>query len=187
MAGITDDNFVPNVPPLLPRGCKFSPDNGVLIEFYLKKKILGKPLPSDCIPTVEVYSRNPTQLPLPTGDFWRVENEWYFFTTKPHNDSVTLTNDGYYSVIKEEETIKQEDEEIGFMRTLAYFQGTPPSGKKSKWTIYEFRVKPNTIPTIQHDDALKAKVSSFVVCKLSIEKKKRKYTRKNKNDSMKSK
>lgn len=92
------------------------------------------------------------------ADAWRVRDEWYFFTTKPNTDSVIPTNDGYYSVITEDQIIKQEDEDVGYMTTMAYFQGRPPKGKKSKWTIYEFRVKPDTIPATKHDDALKAKV-----------------------------
>ncbi|XP_031269385.1 NAC domain-containing protein 30-like [Pistacia vera] len=90
----------------------------------------------------------------------RVENDWYFFTIKPNkdDDSVTLTSDGYYSTLMEEEIIKQEDEEVGFMKNMAYFQGKPPNGKKSKWTIYEFRVNLDTILVIQYDDTTKVKM-----------------------------
>lgn len=69
MAGNVDDKFVPTILPFLPPGVRFSPEKGDLIEFFLKKKILGQPLPTDCVPTLEVYSINPDQLPLPSEHF----------------------------------------------------------------------------------------------------------------------
>lgn len=54
-----------NPPPVLPPGYRFSPNDGQLIVFYLKKKIMGEQLPVDVIPTIDhVYASSPDKLPL---------------------------------------------------------------------------------------------------------------------------
>lgn len=47
----------------LPFGYKFYPSEDQVIH-YLKQKIFGGELPADIIPTIDVYSQSPDQLPL---------------------------------------------------------------------------------------------------------------------------
>ena len=47
----------------LPFGYRFYPTNYEVIR-YLKHKILERELPADIIPTIDVYSHSPDQLPL---------------------------------------------------------------------------------------------------------------------------
>ncbi|XP_012084854.2 NAC transcription factor 29 [Jatropha curcas] len=123
---------------VLPSGYRFRPTDSELILYYLKNKILGKELPVNIIPTIDVFSCNPDQLPL--SEFTHgMPNERYFFSNR--RKGRILTEDGFYHV-SSTGSIYDKNKLVGFVRTLDFYHGRPNKGIKSKWTVHEFRVNP---------------------------------------------
>lgn len=141
----------------------FNPTKWGLVTYYLKKKIIGRPLPVDDILTVDdAYFKSPDQL-RPRA-MQGSDNEWYFYTIRPNCKLVT--DDGFYFVFTVEDVLNNENLHVGFMRILTYYQGLPPQGKKTNWIIQEFSAVPEIIPAIQ--PGAKTLAESFVVCKLIL-------------------
>ena len=56
-------NFVENGRFKLPVGYRFHPTDEELVVHYLKRKVLGLPLPASVIPEFDVFQNNPSSLP----------------------------------------------------------------------------------------------------------------------------
>ena len=56
-------NFVENGRFKLPVGYRFHPTDKELVVHYLKRKVLGLPLPASVIPEFDVLQNNPLSLP----------------------------------------------------------------------------------------------------------------------------
>ena len=57
VAGGLGDNLI------LPPGFRFSPTDEELVVYYLKRKIRGKPLILDIVAEIDIYKREPEELP----------------------------------------------------------------------------------------------------------------------------
>ncbi|XP_057467450.1 NAC domain-containing protein 41-like [Actinidia eriantha] len=149
----------------LPTGYRFGPSDKTIVIHYLKNKIRNQPLPVDIIPRTEVYSFGaPEKIPLSTSKYG-LENQWYFFTTRPKENPI-ITSDGCWKEIRDEE-ILDGDEVVGFMRTLRYHYEEPLNVEtNTNWYIDEYSVNPDIFESDELDDDAKEKVSNFVVCKV---------------------
>ena len=56
-------NFIKNGVHCLPPGCRFHPTDEELVVQYLRRKVLGWPLPASIIPEVDVCKADPWELP----------------------------------------------------------------------------------------------------------------------------
>lgn len=72
---------------------------------------------------------------------------WYFFTPrvkryKKGSRPNRSAEDGYWKATRVEKTIKtNDDQEIGFKKTLVYYRGNNASdGVKTNWIMHEFRI-----------------------------------------------
>ncbi|KAJ6371559.1 hypothetical protein OIU77_001964 [Salix suchowensis] len=65
-------NFVENGRFKLPIGYRFHPTDEELVVHYLKRKVLGLPLPASVIPEFDVLQNNPSSLP---GDLKEKSNQ----------------------------------------------------------------------------------------------------------------
>eukprot|EP00257_Ricinus_communis_P028343 XP_025015757.1 NAC domain-containing protein 45-like [Ricinus communis] len=102
-------------------------------------------------------------------------HEWFFFSNR--RKGKILTEGGYFDLsssareaVYERSTgptgSRKTSELVGFLRRLDFYNGRPPAGTKSKWTIEEFRVNPSTVKVKNDDRSTKRKVSNLVVCKV---------------------
>ncbi|KAJ6760395.1 putative proteinC DOMAIN-CONTAINING PROTEIN 6 [Salix purpurea] len=150
-----------------PPGYKFCPNDDDLIVHYLKKKILGQQLPLDIIPTTDVYASSPDKLPL--DDFKRgLANEWFFFSTRSKDDDVILTENGYYATDPEgTDPVRWMNNTVGYVKTLNFYQGSPPQGTETDWMVEEFSVNPEFVPVNKDDHSTQEKIANVVVCKIS--------------------
>ncbi|CAK9152611.1 unnamed protein product [Ilex paraguariensis] len=145
----------------LPLGYMFAPTKPEIM-IYLKGKILGQPLPSDIIPTVDVYSTSPEELPFSKFKYGSGVR-WYFFTTKSKHDVVT--KDGYWNSLSDEEIVA-DYKVIGFKRKLVFYHGNPGSGTKTRWMIREYSAHTNIFAASELDESTKEKISNIVMCKV---------------------
>ncbi|KAJ6298832.1 hypothetical protein OIU76_019905 [Salix suchowensis] len=73
-------NFVENGGLRLPIGYRFHPTDEELVVHYLKRKVLGLPLPASVIPEFDVFQTDPWSLP------GNLKEKRYFFSQKKLND-----------------------------------------------------------------------------------------------------
>ncbi|KMT08948.1 hypothetical protein BVRB_6g136620 [Beta vulgaris subsp. vulgaris] len=126
-------------------GYRFTPLDQELIHGYLLRKIKGLSLPTNLMHEVDIYLHNPEYLAVnyePQGD-----KIWYFLTPrvkryKKGSRPNRSAEDGYWKATRVEKTIKtNDDQEIGFKKTLVYYRGNNASdGVKTNWIMHEFRI-----------------------------------------------
>jgi hypothetical protein len=74
------------------------------------------------------------------------EDRLYFFTPRqrkyPNGDRPNRsTGDGYWKATGADKTIKDaRNTLIGFKKSLVFYEGKPPGGRKSHWIMHEYRV-----------------------------------------------
>ncbi|XP_011044742.1 PREDICTED: NAC domain-containing protein 21/22-like [Populus euphratica] len=117
----------------VPTGYRFSPNDDDLIVHYLKKKSLD--------------------------DFkGGVANEWFFFSTRSEDADIILTENGYYAVDPEGTApIAWKDKIVGYVKTLNFYQGSPPNGSETDWMVEEFSVNAEFVPINKDDHSTQEK------------------------------
>ncbi|XP_019161399.1 PREDICTED: NAC domain-containing protein 7-like [Ipomoea nil] len=129
----------------LPVGFVFSPTDSELID-YLKKKINGRPLPSDIIKEIPYLYEYPPEL-LPIGEFEDGrENEAYYFTHKgkksPPGELLGGKKfDGQWKSNGPEERVFADNQILGFKKELYLYRREKMSG----WVIREYRCNPELV------------------------------------------
>ncbi|OMO55592.1 No apical meristem (NAM) protein [Corchorus olitorius] len=130
----------------LPPGFRFCPEDIELVEEYLMKKVNDEELPCDIIREVKLYEEDPSVL---TGRLEPVtETEWYFFTSRekkypngkrPNRAAAQKT--GYWKPTGVDTPIRNGSGHlVGQKKTLDYYQGSHPTGKKTNWKMHEYKL-----------------------------------------------
>uniref|UniRef100_A0A0D9XZ89 NAC domain-containing protein n=1 Tax=Leersia perrieri TaxID=77586 RepID=A0A0D9XZ89_9ORYZ len=127
----------------LPPGFRFRPTDEELVVHYLRRRALDAPLPAAVdIPDVRLLAHDPSDL-LPPG--WS-EQERYFFTCKEAKyvkgrRANRATGDGYWKATGKEKPVAvavqspaaSQSVVVGMKRSLVFYRGKPPAGKKTDW------------------------------------------------------
>ncbi|KAK3035930.1 hypothetical protein RJ639_031353 [Escallonia herrerae] len=156
---IPQTNFSAISSRVLPYGFRFSPSDSQLIEHYLLNKIMGRELPSDYITyNAHLYEHHPAaQAAIDiSARACRLEdkNAAYFFT---HSKPSLIQKNGYWKASAEDVQIENNENQIvGFKRTLVFYQGKVAEGERTHWTVLEYRVNPKAIPNL--DSSLETEV-----------------------------
>ncbi|OWM91452.1 hypothetical protein CDL15_Pgr017370 [Punica granatum] len=145
---------------ILPPGFRFHPTNVELLKYYLKRKILNRPLHFDAIREVDIYELDPWELPslscLKTDD-----QKWYFFCPRErryaHGGRVKRsTRGGFWKTTGRDRPVKYNDETIGMIKTLIFHEGRAPNGSRTDWVMHEYRLEDPDLAAkgIQQDTVL---------------------------------
>lgn len=134
----------PPAVPLAP-GFRFHPTDEELVIYYLKRKILNRPLRLDAIAEIDLYKFEPWDLPTKSRIRSR-DLEWYFFSPldrKYSNKSRTnrATKEGYWKTTGKDREVKRGDRIVGMKKTLVFHMGRAPSGKRTNWVMHEYRIE----------------------------------------------
>lgn len=143
-------------------GFRFHPTEEELVDFYLKNMIGGNKLCLDIIDLVNIYQHEPWDLP---GMARVGEREWYFFVPRDKKQGSAArpnrtTQKGFWKATGSDRKIlsfSHHKRLIGLRKTLVFYQGRAPRGRKTDWVMNEFRL-PDTF-TFPNKDAV-------VLCKI---------------------
>lgn len=128
-------------------GFRFHPTDEELVSYYLKRKISGLPLRVDAIAEIDLYKKEPWELPF----FSKLQSrdvEWYFFSPLDRKYSNrTRTNratvEGYWKTTGKDRVVKHaySNSVVGMKKTLVYHHGRAPKGKRTNWVMHEYRLE----------------------------------------------
>ncbi|KAI0499901.1 hypothetical protein KFK09_018109 [Dendrobium nobile] len=130
----------------LPLGFRFRPTDEELLSHYLKRKINGR-IKADraVIPEVDVCKYEPWDLPEKSIIKSR-DPEWFFFAPKDlkyRNGKrfKRATEAGFWKATGKDRPIRTRalPMAIGMKKTLVFYLGRAPKGKRTGWIIHEYR------------------------------------------------
>ncbi|KAI5074396.1 hypothetical protein GOP47_0010357 [Adiantum capillus-veneris] len=125
-------------------GFRFCPTDEELFIYYLRPKAWGKDVHPGTIAEVDIYKFEPWDLPdksaLSTKD-----PEWYFFSTQDKKYSHTArinrtTSRGYWKATGKDRKVYSGPSIVGLKKTLIYYEGRAPSGRRTNWIMHEYRL-----------------------------------------------
>uniref|UniRef100_A0A0E0JY09 NAC domain-containing protein n=1 Tax=Oryza punctata TaxID=4537 RepID=A0A0E0JY09_ORYPU len=160
----------PNGAPLtVPPGFRFHPTDEELLYYYLRKKVAYEAIDLDVIREIDLNKLEPWDLKdrcrIGTGP----QEEWYFFSHKDKKyPTGTRTNRataaGFWKATGRDKAIflgngggSGAGQRIGLRKTLVFYTGRAPHGKKTDWIMHEYRLD---------DDNVDVPEEGWVVCRV---------------------
>lgn len=134
-------NFVENGGLRLPIGYRFHPTDEELVVHYLKRKVLGLPLPAAVIPEFDVFQTDPWSLP------GNLKEKRYFFSQKKLNDfgtkckrSAGYIPSGYWKPVGKGKQIvaSGSNQAVGIRKTLVFRERNHSSKTRTQWVMHEY-------------------------------------------------
>ncbi|KAI3446321.1 hypothetical protein Pfo_002986 [Paulownia fortunei] len=132
-------------------GFRFHPTEEELLNFYLKSMVFGKKLRGDIIGFLNIYNHDPVELP---GLAKIGEREWYFFVPRDRKHGSggrpnRTTENGFWKATGSDRkilSISDPKKMLGLKKTLVFYEGRAPRGKKTDWVMNEYRLPDKCSP-----------------------------------------
>ncbi|KAK9122830.1 hypothetical protein Sjap_012432 [Stephania japonica] len=152
-------------------GFRFYPTEEELLQFYLHNKLRGKRLDElhRVIPLFNIYELDPWHLPREAGELCNEDKEqWFFFTARQEREANggrpnRITSSGYWKATGSPCYVYSSDSHvIGLKKTMVFYKGKAPTGRKTKWKMNEYRAiegGTSATPMLRHE---------FCVCRIYI-------------------
>ncbi|VVB04889.1 unnamed protein product [Arabis nemorensis] len=151
----------------LPVGFRFYPTEVELLSFYLKIQLGGgNATIHSLIPILDVFSIEPTQLPNLAGERCRGDAEqWLFFVPRQEREArggrpSRTAGSGYWKATGSPGPVFSPDNRvIGVKKTMVFYTGKAPTGRKTKWKMNEYKAVDETTsvstnPKLRHEFSL---------------------------------
>ncbi|THU67783.1 hypothetical protein C4D60_Mb05t28330 [Musa balbisiana] len=137
-------SFLSMVEARLPPGFRFHPRDEELVCDYLMKKVSGDGglCGGPAMIDVDLNKCEPWHLPEVACVGGR---EWYFFSL-PDRKYATgrrtnrATESGYWKATGKDRQVSRRGVLVGMRKTLVFYRGRAPRGRKTEWVIHEFRM-----------------------------------------------
>ncbi|KAG6608005.1 NAC domain-containing protein 21/22, partial [Cucurbita argyrosperma subsp. sororia] len=129
----------------LPPGFRFHPRDEELVCDYLINKIGSVPHSSSSLfIEVDLNKCEPWDIPREACVGGK---EWYFFSQRDRKYATGLrtnraTASGYWKATgKDRPIFHKANQLVGMRKTLVFYQGRAPKGRKTEWVMHEFRLE----------------------------------------------
>ncbi|XAR67290.1 hypothetical protein NMG60_11001989 [Bertholletia excelsa] len=125
----------------LPPGFRFHPRDEELVCDYLMKKMAC----SDCPLLIEVDLNKCEPWDIPETACVGGK-EWYFYSQRDRKYATGLrtnraTVSGYWKATGKDRPVLSRGTLVGMRKTLVFYQGRAPKGRKTSWVMHEFRLE----------------------------------------------
>ncbi|CAL4905147.1 unnamed protein product [Urochloa decumbens] len=165
-------SFLSMVEAELPPGFRFHPRDDELICDYLGPKLGGKVGFSGRRPPmvdVDLNKVEPWDLPAAASVGPR---EWYFFSLKDRKYATgqrtnRATVSGYWKATGKDRAVARRGALVGMRKTLVFYQGRAPKGRKTEWVMHEYRME----GTLEQSSKFSSKDEDWVLCRVICKKK----------------
>ncbi|KAF7142798.1 hypothetical protein RHSIM_Rhsim05G0037500 [Rhododendron simsii] len=132
---------------MLPAGYRFHPTEEELVSFYLHQKLEGKRIDLHrVIPVLNIFEHEPCGLPKLSGELCHGDTEqWFFFVPRQEREARggrpnRTTASGYWKATGSPNYVYSLDNRvIGMKKTMVFYEGKVPSGRKTEWKMNEYR------------------------------------------------
>ncbi|XP_062201318.1 NAC domain-containing protein 105-like [Phragmites australis] len=148
----------------VPPGFRFHPTDEELVGYYLRKKVASQKIDLDVIGDVDLYRTEPWDLQDHCKIGYEEQSDWYFFSYKDRKyPTGTRTNratrTGFWKATGRDKAVRDKQGRglIGMRKTLVFYTGRAPNGRKTDWIIYEYRLETDENATPQEE--------GWVVCR----------------------
>ncbi|KAI4352863.1 hypothetical protein L6164_007074 [Bauhinia variegata] len=130
----------------VPPGFRFHPTEEELVEYYLKRKINALKIDLDVIVEIDLYKIEPWDIQDRCKLGYEEQNEWYFFSHKDKKyPTGTRTNRataaGFWKATGRDKAVMSKKRIIGMRKTLVFYKGRAPNGRKTDWIMHEYRLQ----------------------------------------------
>ncbi|CAN1239749.1 NAC domain-containing protein 30 [Linum grandiflorum] len=127
----------------VPPGFRFHPTEEELVGYYLKRKINSLKIDLDVIVDIDLYKIEPWEK---CNLGYDEQSEWYFFSHKDRKyPTGTRTNRattaGFWKATGRDKAVLSKNKIIGMRKTLVFYRGRAPNGRKSDWIMHEYRLQ----------------------------------------------
>ncbi|KAL6659445.1 hypothetical protein ACP70R_003485 [Stipagrostis hirtigluma subsp. patula] len=129
----------------MPPGFRFHPRDDELVLDYLLHKLSGRACGSVAIVDVDLNNCEPWDLPEAACVGGK---EWYFFSLHDRKYATGLrtnraTRSGYWKATGKDRAIVAGGTAaaVGMRKTLVFYRGRAPKGRKTEWVMHEFRLE----------------------------------------------
>ncbi|OMO99994.1 No apical meristem (NAM) protein, partial [Corchorus capsularis] len=164
----------------MPPEFRFYPTEEELVSFYLHNKLEGNRndlnhLMNRVIPVVDIYEFNPWDLPQFSVLLCHKDPEqWFFFIPRQESEArggrpKRLTSSGYWKATGSPCYVYSSNSRaIGVKRTMVFYNGRAPTGKKTEWKMNEYKAiegeapssingpPPSLVPSVQESKCLRS-------------------------------
>ncbi|KAG7610024.1 NAC domain superfamily [Arabidopsis suecica] len=149
-------------------GFRFYPTEEELVSFYLRNQLEGRSDDSmhRVIPVLDVFEVEPSHLPNVAGVRCRGDAEqWFFVVPRQEREArggrpSRTTGSGYWKATGSPGPVFSKDNKmIGAKKTMVFYTGKAPTGRKTKWKMNEYHavdetVNASTIPKLRREFSL---------------------------------
>ncbi|KAJ4965950.1 hypothetical protein NE237_017799 [Protea cynaroides] len=130
----------------VPPGFRFHPTEEELVGYYLKRKVNCQKIDIEVITEIDLYRIEPWDIQDRCKLGNEERNEWYFFSHKDKKyPTGTRTNRataaGFWKATGRDKVVLSRNRMIGMRKTLVFYKGRAPNGKKSDWIMHEYRLQ----------------------------------------------
>ncbi|KAG6436016.1 hypothetical protein SASPL_100897 [Salvia splendens] len=130
----------------VPPGFRFHPTEEELVGYYLKRKMDDLKIDLNVIIEVDLYKIEPWDIQDRCKLGYDEQNEWYFFSHKDRKyPTGTRTNRataaGFWKATGRDKAVLSKEKIIGMRKTLVFYKGRAPNGRKTDWIMHEYRLQ----------------------------------------------
>ncbi|XWS21903.1 hypothetical protein CRYUN_Cryun30bG0095800 [Craigia yunnanensis] len=130
----------------VPPGFRFHPTEEELVGYYLRRKINSLKIDLDVIMDIDLYKMEPWDIQASCKLGYDEQNEWYFFSHKDRKyPTGTRTNRataaGFWKATGRDKAVLSKNKIIGMRKTLVFYKGRAPNGRKTDWIMHEYRLQ----------------------------------------------